>query len=297
MENELAVYDEFIQQLKQFQASDAELVFDVETPDGEADCRAYHKKLRKVWNRVNDLRLDTSKIYREKVDNINAEGNGILAEIDAIANPRKALLDAKEAKIQKEIDAKAAAAEKETADIEAKRIKDLEEREAKAQAIIDADAQAKRDKKADADRVQREKQIEFDKLAAVEQAKAKAEQDAKDAAKKVIHDANELAKQVAYDAAEAHKQAEQDKLDAIAEQKAIAHQKENDRIAKDLAEKNKQDEIDRKEAERVADVEHQTNIHLEITESLSGYTRNAANADMLMAAIVDGRVPHIQIVY
>ena len=155
MENELAVYDEFIQQLKQFQASDAELVFDVETPDGEADCRAYHKKLRKVWNRVNDLRLDTSKIYREKVDNINAEGNGILAEIDAIANPRKALLDTKEASIQAEIDAIAVA----------------------------------------------------------------------------------------------------------------------------------------------ADVKHQTNIHLEITESLSGYTRNAANADMLMAAIVDGRVPHIKIVY
>lgn len=83
---------------------------------------------------------------------------------------------------------------------------------------------------------------------------------------------------------------------AFAVEKAL-HDEKGLRIAEELAEKIKQDEIDLKEAERVSNVKHQTNIHLAIHESILPYTKNAANADMLIAAIVAGRIANLEIVY
>ena len=48
---------------------------------------------------------------RDEVKAANDEGNAILDEINAMANPRKALMDAEDAKLQAIIDAKAAEAE------------------------------------------------------------------------------------------------------------------------------------------------------------------------------------------
>lgn len=277
--NEITVYSEFTQQLATFKEADAELVFDVETPEGEADCRAYYKKLRKVYNGVDKLRLETSKKYRQKVTDINAEGNAILAEIDAIANPRRALLDAKEARIQKEIDDLAEAnrlkAEKEEADriaiIEAKE-RELQERAAKLQAAEDA-------AKAEQERIEREKQAEADKLVAVEEAKRQAAQDAKDAAEKAEREKQDaLAK------------AEQDKLNAVEAEKERVKQAE---IAK-KAEEDRLAEIERK---RQNDEKHREKVEIAIIEALSLIVNHEEVAGEVMDAIRSGKIPHVEIKY
>jgi hypothetical protein len=257
MSNELTVYDAFKKELEVFKAADAEKQFDVKTPEGYADCKAYHKKLRYVYNRVDELRLSTTASMRQNVKDANTEGNDILAEIDLMANPRKALLDAEDAKEQKVIDDLAEKNRLKAEYEEDERLAWLEYREKAAEA----------------------KEAAF---AAKEAAAQKIIDDAE--TKRVADEAT--AKAVADAVFETERKAHEAKG-----QLAAKHLQEKN------AAKAVIDEADKVKAALAADVTHRTNIHLAIKESVSGYTTNAANADFLVAALAAGRIPNVEIVY
>jgi flagellar biosynthesis GTPase FlhF len=279
MENELSVYDKFQAQLAAFKAKDADLFFDVETPEGYADCKKYYGQLRWIRNRVDDLRLDTSKIYRDKVKNINTEGNGIIAEVDAIADPRGALIDAEDAKLQAIIDDKAAEAVAVAAYDEDWRLAHLDNREWDVQVAEDKIKAADEAAQKVIDDAETQRKAAEATAKAVEDTKRQAEQDARDA--KTL--ADEAIAKAKFDA----------------EQKA--HKEKGELAAQQLKAANDAqavvEEADRVKAERVANVKHRTNIHLEIQQSIMPYVKNAANADMLIAAISDGRVSKLEIIY
>lgn len=274
----LSVYDKFKQELAVFKAADAELVFDIETPKGEADCRAYHVKLRKVWNGVNDLRLDTSKEFRQKVKDINTDGIAILAEIDAIANPRKALLAAKEARLQKEIDDLAEANRLKAEADEDERLAYIENQEfdnAKIAADLKAQQDAIDKEKAD---LEAAKQAEAKKVAAVAEAKRQAAQDAKDAAA----------------------QAERNQKAAVEETERKA-KAEADRKAKEIADKYAAEQAKKElaakvEADRVADVEHRKEIEQSIIDGMSDII-SPMEAQAIVDAISCDQIPNLTIQY
>lgn len=261
MSTELTVYDKFKKELSVFKAADAELVFDVTTSEGYADCKAYHVKLRKVWNGVNNLRLDTSKSLRQEVDDINTDGNAILAEIDAIANPRKAQFeeeDAKEAKIIADLAEKNRLAAELEVD---ERLAHLENGERDLQAAKDklkAEAVAL---KATADRIERET------TAAAVTAKAV-----------------EVAVEVAV----------QETIVTETAKTSIVNDK---RIAKELEEKNKKDAEDEVERVWVADVEHRKEIEKKTIDYLALLLDDFVSAEIIVKAITLGQIPGIEFKY
>ena len=292
MENEIRVYDAFKQELEVFKAADAEKVFDETTTKGYADCKAYHVKLRKVWNSVDRLRLSTTASMRQDVKDANQEGFDILAEIDKMANPRKAQLDAEDAREQKIIDDLAAAAEAKKAKEEADRIEEFNRKQKELDdklAAINAEADAR---KTAEDAAEAAKQIEADKLAAVEQAKRKAEIDAINAkvlADKALTDATEKAKK--------------DKADAILEIKRKAHEAKGELAAQQLKEKNDAqavlDEAAKVEAERIADSAHRENIERELAQSIVDECLHISpdHAELVLDALKTGKIKHVTINY
>lgn len=297
MGTELTVFNEFETGLVLLEESNAEKEFPA-TPEGLADRRAWYKKLRKGTNALDKLRKDAGADYLRLGREVNAEAKTIQVRLDVMELPHKIILDTEDAKIRKEIDDLAAKAEAESAAKEAKRIADLEEREAKAQAIIDKAEQVERDAKAALEAAELAKKIEADKLAAVEEAKQQAAQDLFDTAAKVEQDKVDAAAKVKADADRASQDAENKLQEAIAEEQQKAHQKENDRIAAELVKQNETARLAKIEADRVADVEHQTKIEDEIRKALFHFIgSNSVLARNIIAAMKDGQIPHIEIKY
>lgn len=285
MPNEITVFKEFEANLATLEESNAGMKFP-DTPDGIAERRAWHRKLRKATNALSKLRKDTGADYLRLKREVDAEAKAIQVRLDVMELPHKTELDRIEAELQAVIDKKAAEAEAKAEYEKDERLAWLDYRERKAQAIIDAAEETERAEKATKDEAERQKQIEADKLTAVEEAKAKVIQASKDA----------LAKAEKEKAAAVEK-AKTDAADAALEVQRVAREAENTRIANELAAQNEIARLAGIEAERVADVTHRTNVHLEIKEAIMTYVKNAANADMLIAAISDGRIDKLEIIY
>jgi len=296
MSTEITVFKQFETDLATLEESNAGMEFP-DTPDGIDERRKWYRKLRKGTNALDKIRKEAGAEYLRLKREVDAEAKTIQVRLDVMELPHKIVLDDIEAALQKEIDDLAEKNRLQAEYEEDERLAWLDYRERKAQAIIDADEQAKRDKKAEIDAINAKVLAGKKQKDAVDAALAQVEQDKKDVAAKVIHDANELAKQVAFDAAQAHKKAEQEKQDAIAEEKAKAHQADNDRIAKELEEKNKQDELDRKEAKRKADLVHQTLIKKEIMTFLAEFLGDNDHASAVVTALDEGIIPHVTINY
>lgn len=279
MSNEIAVYGKFKKQLADFKAADAELSFDTGTPEGYADCKDYYGKLREVRNRTDDLRLDTTKGLRGKVKAINNEGNEIIAEVDAIAAPYKAQLDAEDAKEQKLIDDQV---EKNRLQAE----KDDNEREAYIDNQAFDNAKLAADLKAQKDALDKEKaDIEAAKVAedakvkAVAETKLQAAQDAKDAAEE----------------AERNQKAAVAEVERKAKEKADAETKriEDEKAAEIVEEKR----LAKVEADRVADVEHRVNIEKETLKFISELIGDNDHAIAILYALEQDLIPNVTINY
>ena len=291
MSTEMTVFKEFETGLATLEESNAGMEFD-DTPEGIADRRQWYKKLRKASNALDNIRKDAGAEYLRLGREVNSEAKSIQVRLDVMEKPHKDALDAIEAAEQKVIDDLAAAAEKEKAEAEEKRLADLAEREAKAQAIIDAAEKKEREAKSAHEAAEREKQIEADKLTAVEQAK-------RNAAEQAARDKIAIIAKAKQDSIDAANKAEEEKQEAIMQERRIAHEKENNRIAQELAEKNKQAEIDAKESARVADVEHREDIEKEFAQSIVDECLHISpdHALLVLDAIKAGKIKHVQIVY
>jgi hypothetical protein len=267
--NEITVYDAFKKELSVFKAADAELVYDMTTPEGYEACKIYHRKLRKVRKGVDDLRLSTSKEYREKVDGINNDGNDIIAEIDAIANPRKAALDAEDAKLQKVIDDLAEVNRLKAEYEEDERLAWLEYRER----IVD--------------------EMETKQKAKEDELKAK-EDAVKAAAAKVIADKAEK-KQARIDAVNAKALATKKQKAAVDAALAQAAKDVQDELDKKTAEDEKAAKI---EAKRIANVKHQSMIKQSAYDSLiAAVAITDADAEAVIDAIASGEIEFVEIKY
>ena len=55
----LSVFDKFEADIKVFEEVNADLDFDIESYEGEIECKTYLKKLRKVYNGIEKLRKST----------------------------------------------------------------------------------------------------------------------------------------------------------------------------------------------------------------------------------------------
>jgi len=289
MSTELTVFNEFETGLVLLEASNAEMEFD-NSPDGLAERRAWYKKFRKGTNALPKLRKATNDESQKKIKDCNAEAKAIQSRLDIMELPHKTILDAEEARVQKEIDDLAEKNRLEAEAKEAERLKELEEREAKAQAIIDkaAEVEAALVAKQVADEL--EKQIEADKLKAVEEAKQKAVQEAKEAAEKVEDDKKAAAAL-----------AEKEKAEAIAETKRKA-EAEAERLKKEISDKYAKEQTEKEEAkkieaDRIADQAHRAKVEQLIVCDLNTILRDIKTADLILRALKQGSIRNVDIKY
>ena len=279
MSTEITAYKELEAGLSTLEESNASMVFP-DSPDGLAERRAWYRKLRKATNALDKLRKTEKAEYLRLGREVDSEAKTIQTRLDVMEKPHKDILDAEDARLQKEIDDLAEKNRLEAEAKEAARLKDLEERETKAQAIIDAAAKVEADRIAEQEAAERAKKIEADKLAAVEEAKRQAEQDAKDAKEK----------------------AEREKQAAMAEEKRKA-EAETARIKKEIADKYKaeQDEkarLEKIEAERIADENYRCSVKQIIFDAIIekvGTSREDTEA--IVDAIAMDEIPHLTIKY
>lgn len=278
-ENKITVYDKLELDIIDLESMNASLDFDIETSDGEQECRKHLKKLRKVWNGIEKLRKAAKADYIAKGKEVDIEARSFQDRVDAMHQLHSDPLKDKEAREQAEIE-KIAAANKLKAEIEeAEREAHLEngERELAAQQKA---MQAKADElKAEEERMANEKRIAEAAEQARIDAEAKAEQDKKEAAAK----------------------AEQDKKDAVEkaerEAKAAADKIEADRIKAEEEKKAEQARLAQIEADRVADKEHRETVEIAIIDELKKIIDHSGLAGEVMDAIRSGKIPNVSIQY
>ncbi len=298
MSTEIVAFKEFELGLVTLEESNADMEFDMTTPEGIDKCRKWYRTLRKGTNALDKIRKETGADYLRLKREVDAEAKTIQVRLDVMEMPHKIALDDIEAAEQAEIDRIAAEAEAKVAKEEADRIKTLEEREKKAQAIIDA-AEAKQAK---ADRIERDKRI-------AEDAAANARREEED--KRIIEEGRQKAQaKLAAETAEREKKealakAEKEKKDAILEVQRKAHEAKGKLAAKQLKEKTDAqaviDEADKVEAERVADVEHRKEVEGDIHHDMTMVVTPIEEFDDVVPAIItaikSGLIPHVTINY
>ena len=282
-ETRVTVFDKFEAQLVTIEEANATKEFDVSTPEGEQDCRDWHKKLRKGWNAVEKVRKDTKADYIRLGKEVDGEAAPIQNRFDVMDAPHKAKLDEindkKRAAAEAKIEAERVAAEK----VEKERIADLERREAEMKVKEDA-AKAEQEAKDQADR---EKQIAID---AAEAATKQAEQDkkeAKEAAEAILKEAQE--------------KAEREKTEAIEAEKEKARQAERDReVAEANARLKKQQEeaAEKRRAENAKNKKHvESCVYNDIFTAIDGIEGLTEIADAILKAIKAGEIDYVSINY
>lgn len=269
----------FDQELADFKEMNSKMKFDIETYEGETDCKKYLARVGKLRIGVEKLRKSIKKEYLEKGREVDAEAKAYQEEIAAIDAVHSVPLKALE---QKRINEALAEQEAEKARIrkeEEERIAELERREA---VIAEKEAKAREIEEAaqaEAMRVQREKEIADAKVEAAEEAKRQAAQAATAAAEK----------------------AERDKAAAVAEVERKAKE-EADRKAKEIADKYaaeqaEQARLDEIERDRQADEEHRKNYNNLALDAIVAITGDTVSGLELVKAIVKGEVPNITMNY
>ena len=279
MSTDLVVFEQFEQDIVTFEEVNAELTFEIETEEGEKECKKYLAKLRKVRNRIEKLRKDTKKEFLDKGRAVDAEAKSFMERIDAMHDIHDAPIRALEqARLDAEIDKR----EKEQAELKAaeeKREADLKEREEKAQAIIDQAAKVEAERVAERQAIERKEELEAAALLAAENATLKAAQDA----------------------IEAEAKAKQAVIDAVAETERKA-QVEADRLAKEVSDKYaaqqaEQDTIDAGILARQQDEDHRRQYNNLALDAINAKIDDPQTSLRLVKAIVNGEIPNISMNY
>lgn len=258
-EMSLTVFDPIKAQIAELQAKDDGLVFDHTTPDGEKNLRSYVHRLRSLKPAIADLHRSTKKSALDFGRKVDAVKNELTAGVQKIIDTRMKPLDEIE-------DTKRKAAE---AVVEAERV---------------AAEKAEADRLADLER--REKET------AAKEAELKAAQDAIDAKQREVEQA-EREKRIAESAAQTAREEAEEKVKAEAEHK---EREEEDRL--DAIEIEK-DMAAAKEANRIADKEHQAKCQSEAL-AVIGRIVGPGGVELsikLLAAIIDGDIPNVTINY
>jgi hypothetical protein len=269
----------FDQELADFKEMNSKMKFDIETYEGETDCKKYLARVGKMRIGVEKLRKSTKKEFLDKGNAVDDEAKVYQAEIAAIDAVHSVPLKALENKRINEALAEQEAIKAKEREAEKARLADLEEREANM-AAKEAEQQAKDDAaQAERDATERKEELEAAALLAAETATLQAAQDAIDAEVK----------------------AKQDVLDAIAETERKA-EAEADRLAKEVADKYEaqqaeQDEIDAAILARQQDEEHRKEFNNLALDAIIAVTGDPATSLRLVKAIVKGEIPNVTMNY
>lgn len=273
MSTELTVFNEFETGLVLLEESNASKEFP-DTPEGLADRRAWYKKLRKGTNALAKIRKEAGADYLRLKREVDSEAGTIQVRLDVMEMPHKIILDAEDAKVQKEIDALAAKAEAEKVEKEAKRIAEFEAKEKKLNDAIEKLEKA-------------EKALEDKKLA--EEAEVKLKKELAEATAKAALEAEAKLKQAVIDGVAKSKREAEEKAAAIVKAATDKETKEN--AEKEVA--------DKKEATRVANVEHREDVEYQAEQAILGFAASMSPPDArtIIEAIRDGEISTLSLTY
>lgn len=307
----LAIYNEHRAKLAELKKYNASLHFDYASPTGNKEARSHIYKLRQSKTAVDEARANAKKDALEFGRKVDAEAKEIIGEIESMIDFHKKPLEEIEAREEKRV-----------ADIKA-RIEQFKINEAGVftmtataikeklhaiQAMLVDDSYGEFQKeaataKANAisflqqcfeltDRRETE-QHELKKLQAEKQSREAAEKEEairREAAAKAIKDAEERAEKERVAAAK-----REDELRQQAEraERAATQAAENER--KRIAEEQRKK--DEAEAARRADESNQLKKHGAIVGALMELSLDEDDATAILGAIIDGKIPHLKIVY
>lgn len=253
--NELVVFDEVAATIAEYKVENDKLVFDYADKQGAKDAKSHIMKLRKVKTKVGEIHKEAkaeSRAFGLKLDAKKNEYNG---EVDKMIKVHKEPLDV----IEAEVIAESLRKQQEYADVQAKKITEIEARERavilKEEKVIrektEAEETIRREKAAEAERVIKEQQAETAKMQA-ELDKEKAMREARD---------------------KADAEAEEERLAEMAAEKAI-------------------------ETNRITDKKHRKKVEDEVHSGLTktGHLGNVQASEVL-EAIKENKIPHVSINY
>jgi len=265
--------------MAEYKAENDKLVFDYRDVAGNKLARSHVFKLRQVKTKITDLhkavKADALEACR-KIDGIKNQLIGQVEEMITVHNEPLMVIEKEKA----EAEAEKQRVIKEAADkAEQERLAEIERREAEVKAREDAVKAAERKKereeaarKAEAERVEREKLI-------ADQARVKAEADAK------------AALEAAHKKHEAELEAQRQRLIAEQQAKELAERK---RREAEEAEKARKAEIERKVK---SDEKHRAEIHSDIVDRLMEMGLSPVLSGTIVTALKEGTIPHVKIEY
>ena len=267
--NELAVFDEVAATIAEYKVENDKLVFDYADKEGAKQAKSHMSKLRKVKGKISEVHKEAKAEALAFGRRLDAKKNEYIGEVDKMIKVHKEPLDIIEAKVI----AESVKRQQEMADVEAKRIAEIEARE---RAIILAEEKIAREKDEAEEKIRREKAAEAERVMKKQQEKiAKIEEEKRIAEEKVERlriEAEEKSKAEVM-IAEAKELAEEERLADIAAEKAI-------------------------EANRINDEKHRKKIE---DEAHSGLVDTGClgviKAWDVLRAVKEGKIPHITINY
>lgn len=274
----LAVFSPVEAMIAEYAEENKTLVFDYRDPKGNKEARSHVFQLRKVKGKIADVHKQAKADALEVCRLLDGHKNKLIGKVeDMIAVHEEPIkqIEREEAEAEAERQRKIKEAEEKAererlAEIE-RREKEIAEREAKIQAEEAKRMAEERARQAEDDRIAREKRI-------AEEAKAKAEAEHK----------------AALEAAEKKRLAdiEAEKRRAEAErQRVIAEQQ-----AKELAEIRRKEAEAEAEKKRIENKRHRAKVEGEVLNYLVSFDGEDIASDIL-AALVEGRIPHVTINY
>lgn len=267
-ETAIQPFSKFDAEIADFKEMNFKMKFDIETYEGETNCKKYLARVGKIRTGVEALRKSIKKEFLDKgraVDDEAKAYQAIIAEIDAVHSVPLKALETK--RLNEVLEAQEAVKAKERKE-EAARIADLEEREAKMAA-----------KEAEQDAADREEELLKARLEAAKVTKRQAEQEA------IL--AKGIAEQEQVNAVlEAEQKA---KAEAAAKAKEIA-----DKYAAEQAAKDEQVAIDQA---RAANEEHRRDFNNQAVDKLVAITGSNTMSMDIVKAIVKGEIPNITMNY
>ena len=338
----IVAYQPFRTQLAEFKASNAQIVFDYESPKGNKEARSHVFKLRQAKAAVDKARMVENRAYIDYKKRIDAEAYEIIDEIEAMIAVHTGPLEEIEMREKRRVDYIKSLIqhivdcgngiiggdpypypilfreleEKITIDKATFGEFELEAMKARDQAMAKLKTAFEEHQKREAERA------ELERLRA-----EAAEREQRERDEQIRREAAETARRAAESEAEQKRLAEEKK--AKAEREAIERQAREEREAaekrelelklqaeraqreKAEAEKREAEAIEAErqrvqkeaeakasmEAKRQANEKHRNTIHHDVIAALTDAGLTPIDAQTVLTAIRDGRVPHVGIAY
>lgn len=270
--NELAVFDEVAATIAKYKVENDKLVFDYADKEGAKQAKSHMSKLRKVKGKISEVHKEAKAEALAFGRKLDAKKNEYIGEVDKMIKVHKEPLDA----IEAEVIAESLKRQQEYAEVQAKKIAEIEARE---RAIILAEEKIAREKAEAEETIRREKAIEAERVMKEQQEKINRIEEEKRIAEEKVEKVRIEAE-------------EKDKAEAkVAEAKELADMlAEEERLADIAAEKAI-------EANRIADKNHRKKIEDKIHFSLTGFGITTGDASVIVIALKENKIPHVSINY